>query len=727
MHPSFAEDDDVVVNPSVQPKLDELVAGRVLSRRGLLAGGMGWAAGVMLGGCTVPTRPAAIGQAPAGPLRLGFAPVAKHTLDQVSVPDGYRLAVLHALGDPLQPGYEAWRGDGTELPASYDQRVGDGHDGMHFFGLGHDGGWDSRRSDRGLLAVNHEYVPSPFVLHPGGITPGAQRVGTEAHKEMLAHGVSVTEVARSADGRTTMVKGSPYNRRVTALTPMELAGPAKGHRLMCTRHSPQGTHTRGTQNNCAHGHTPWGTYLTCEENWTNTVSRAAGDDVRRTAAEVAALNRYGLPEGRNSPYRWHTAGTDDLHARWSSSVTAGSADADYRHVANTFGWVVEIDPFQPASTPVKRTALGRFSHEGAWPAPVVAGQPVVFYMGDDARNEYIYKFVSAAAWDPVDARGGLAAGSKYLDHGTLYVARFDADGTGEWLALSHGLAGLDAGNATYGFADQGDVLIHARLAADARGATPMDRPEWGAVNPLNGEVYMTLTNNRNRVGAAEKPVGAQLHTDAANPRSYADTSARPDGTLRVNRGNVNGHIIRWREAGGQAAAIRFQWDVFLFGAQADAPADVNLSGLTDANDFSSPDGMCFDSRGLLWIQTDDAAYTDVSNCMLLAAVPGVVGDGRQAPAAGGTSTLAGAPVTPATLRRFLVGPKGCEITGVTLTPDHRNMFVNIQHPGEGMPADFKAHRFGSHWPASQQEPASLARPRSATVVVTREDGGEIGT
>lgn len=727
MHPSFCADGDAVVNPSVQPTMGDLVATRGLNRRAWLSGGMGLAAGVMLAGCAVPPVQSLRGQAPPERLRLGFAPVSKHTQDRVSVPAGYRVGVLHALGDPLQPGDEAWQGDGTESPESYDRRVGDGHDGMHFLGLADAGGWDGTRSDRGLLVVNHEYVPSPFVLHPGGMTPGAQRKGGEALKEMLAHGVSVTEVARNADGRMAMLKGSPCNRRVTALTPMDLAGPAKGHRLMRTRHSPQGTHTRGTHNNCANGHTPWGTYLACEENWTNAVSRAAGDDARRSAADVTALNRYGLPEGRNSPYRWHTAGPDDLHARWSSSVTAASAEADYRHVANTFGWVVEIDPFQPASTPVKRTALGRFSHEGAWPAPVVAGRPVVFYMGDDARNEYIYKFVSSAPWDPADARGGLAAGSKYLDHGTLYVARFDADGTGAWLALSHGLPGLDAGNATYGFADQGDVLIHARLAADARGATPMDRPEWGAVNPRNGEVYMTLTHNRDRVGAGEQPVGAQLRTDAANPRSYADTTARPDGTLRVNRGNVNGHIIRWREAGGEAAATRFQWDVFLFGAQADAPADVNLSGLTDANDFSSPDGLCFDSRGLLWIQTDDAAYTDVSNCMLLAAVPGEVGDGRQAHAAGGTSTHVGAPATPATVRRFLVGPKGCEITGVTLTPDHRTMFVNIQHPGEGMPADFTANRFGSHWPASQWEPGSRERPRSATLVVTREDGGEIGT
>ena len=723
MHPSFSPDDDVAVNPSAHPHLASVVAARV-SRRSVLTGGIGLAVGAMLGGCAVKTLS---GQRQLPPLRLGFEPVPKHTLDRVTVPEGYRLSVLHALGDPMLPGDDAWWGDGSETPESYIRRVGDGHDGMYFFGVNETGQWDRQRSDRGILAVNHEYVPSPFVLHPSGLTPGARRVASEVLKEMLAHGVSLAEVMRKTDGGMVMVRGTPYNRRITALTPMDIAGPARGHPLMRTLYSPHGNRTRGTQNNCANGYTPWGTYLTCEENWTNAVSRAAGDNGHRTAAEVTALNRYGLPEGRNSPYRWHTAGADDLYARWTSSVTAPTAEADYRHVANTFGWVVEIDPFQPESTPVKRTAMGRFSHEGAWPAPVVAGQPVVFYMGDDARNEYIYKYVSAEPWDPADAQGGLAAGARYLDNGTLYVARFDADGSGEWLALTHGQHGLDAANGTYRFVDQGDVLIHARLAADARGATPMDRPEWGAVNPLNGEVYMTLTHNRDRVGAGAQPVGVQVRTDAANPRSYTETMTGADGSTRVSRGNVNGHIIRWRESGGLAAATQFQWDVFLFGAKAGAQTDVNLSVLTDTNDFSSPDGLCFDSRGLLWIQTDDAAYTDVSNCMLLAAVPGQVGDGRQTQAAGGSPTYVGASATPSNVRRFLVGPKGCEITGVTLTPDHRTLFVNIQHPGEGMPASFSANRYGSHWPDSQWTSGSQARPRSATLVVTRVDGGEVGT
>jgi len=702
-----------------------------LSRRVALKGAIGITTGVLLGGAAQAASKVASGPRANG-LQLGFSAVAKNKLDRVSVPDGYQVSILHSLGDPLQPGDAAWQGDGSETAESYARRVGDGHDGMYFFGLADNGKWDARRSDKGLLAVNHEYVVSPYVLHPQGITKGAQRVAAEAGKEMLVHGVSVVEVQRTSDkdsghgNGVALVQGSRFNRRVTAMTEMDITGPARGHELVRTRFSADGTRTRGTQNNCACGHTPWGTYLTCEENWTNAVSRAAGDNARRSAAEVSSLNRYNLPDNRASAYRWDTAGTEDLFARWSSSVTGASAADDYRHIAQTFGWVVEIDPFQPASTPAKRTALGRFSHEGAWPAPVVAGQPVVFYMGDDAPNEYIYKFVSATPWSPVDANGGLAAGAKYLDAGTLYVARFDADGSGQWLELTHGRNGLNARHPAYPFTDQGDVVINARLAADAVGATPMDRPEWGAVNPLNGEVYMTLTNNRNRVSPVATPTGKQLRTDAANPRTYADDYTRSDGSTQTNRGNVNGHIIRWREAGGQAAATTFQWDVYLFGAQADAPADVNLSGLIDVNDFSSPDGLSFDRRGILWIQTDDGAYTDVSNCMMLAAVPGQVGDGGKATAAGGTATFKGAPATDATVRRFLVGPKGCEITGLTLTPDHKTLFVNVQHPGEGGMADFAANRFGSNWPASQTMPDSQARPRSSTVVVTRQDGGEIG-
>lgn len=712
-------DDNEIVNASTNMHMDELIAVR-LNRRQALKGGVSVTTAALLGSLSLTACGG--GNDDGNALRLGFNPVAKNKNDVVTVPEGYQVSVLHALGDPLQFGEESWKNDGSETADSYNRRIGDGHDGMYFFGLTEDGKFDANRSDRGLLAVNHEYVVAPYALHPAGVTAGAARVPSEVEKEIYAHGVSVVEVKRSAGNDMAMVRGSRFNRRVTSATEMAFTGPVKGNALVRTKFSADGSKTRGTNNNCANGYTPWGTYLTCEENWLNVVGRAAGDNAKRSAKEIAGLNRYGLPENRKSPYLWDTAGTDDLFARWTSSVTGADATQDYRNTANTFGWVVEIDPFNPTSIPAKRSALGRFNHEGAWPAPAVAGQPIVIYQGDDARNEYIYKFVSKALWDPKDVNGGMAAGAKYLDEGTLYVAKFNADGTGQWLELTYGKNGLDASNTAYPFADQADVVTHARLAADKLGATKMDRPEWGAVNPLNGEAYMTLTNNSNRVVSTATPTGSQLKTDAANPRVYTDSYTNADGTTKNNSGNVNGHIIRWREGNGNVAATSFAWDIYLFGAQADAAANVNLSGLTAVNDFSSPDGLYFDQRGLLWIQTDDGAYTDVTNCMMLAAVPGRVGDGGKATAVGGTDTIKGANATPDTVRRFLVGPRDCEITGVAVTPDGKTLFFNVQHPGE----DGTLAKPSSAWPASQTNGAATQRPRSATVVVTRKDGGAIG-
>jgi len=711
-------DDNAIVNASSNLHMNDLLAMR-LSRRQALKGGVGVTATVLLGGLGLT---ACGGSDSAAGLALGFAAVAKNKNDVVTVPDGYQVSILHALGDPMHYGDSSWQNNGTETADSYNRRIGDGHDGMYYFGLTEDGKYDANRSDRGLLCVNHEYVVQPYGLHPAGITAGASRVASEVEKEIYAHGVSVVEVKRSSGNDMSMVRGSKFNRRITSATEMAFTGPAKGNDGLKTKFSADGTKTRGTNNNCANGYTPWGTYLTCEENWLNVVGRAAGDDALRTAKEVVSLKRYGLTENRKSPYLWDTAGSDDLFARWSSSVVGASAADDYRNTANNFGWVVEIDPFNNTSVPVKRTALGRFNHEGAWPAPAVVGQPIVIYQGDDARNEYIYKFVSKALWSASDVNGGLAAGAKYLDEGTLYVAKFSADGTGTWLELTHGKNGLDANNALYAFENQGDVVINARLAADSLGATKMDRPEWGAVNPLNGEAYMTLTNNSNRVDPTATPTGSQLKPDAANPRYYTDTYTNADNTTKTNKGNPHGHIIRWKENAGSVAATQFAWDIYLFAAENNAAADVNLSGLTAVNDFSSPDGLYFDPRGLLWIQTDDGAYTDVTNCMMLAAVPGKVGDGGKTTAAGGTATIKGANATPDSVRRFLVGPKDCEITGVAVTPDGKTMFCNVQHPGENGSLATPS----SAWPDSQTSAGSSKRPRSATFIVTRKDGGAIG-
>jgi hypothetical protein len=407
---------------------------------------------------------------------------------------------------------------------------------------------------------------------------------------------------------------------------------------------------------------------------------------------------------------------------------------DYRNELNLFGYMVEVDPYDKTQGIRKRTALGRFAHEmGVFGLPS-AGKPLAVYMGDDSRGEYIYKFVSAASWSAADATPAnrITTGDKYLDSGKLYVAKFNADGSGQWIELSISNPGI-AAFAAYQFADQADVLVNARLAADAVGATKMDRPEWCAVHPVTGEIYYTLTNNSNR--KVEPSGSSQMAVDAANPRSYTDAP-----TAASSPGNINGHIIRLKELRGENAAIAFTWDVYLFGAPSDAePTKVNLSALTADQDFSSPDGLWFSNKtGLLFIETDDGAYTDVTNCMLLIAKPGKVGDGAvqtlsYTKADGSTLAMqarVGAKPTAATLRRFLVGPKDSEITGITETPDGKTIFVNIQHPGETITKANLADpsKYLSHWPGNAGYGAggASARPRSATIAITRNDGGLIG-
>ncbi len=671
------------------------------------------------------------------PATLGFTPVAKNRHDVVTVPEGYSVSVLYRTGDPLATGVPAYANNGTD--SNFAQRAGDQHDALYYFGLAASGNArDDNNSSRGLLVMNHENIV-PAYLHPAGpTTVGGARPQAEALKEIEAHGVSVVEISTSAAGAWSYNQASTFNRRITPNTPMVIKGPAAGNVLMKTAYSTDGTSARGTINNCANGYTPWGTSLTCEENWAGYFRRpTATDNPARIAAggvnakSVASLSRYGVTSGAGS-YGWSTVSAapgDTRFARWNATVnpaTAADGTGDFRNEPNQFGWVVEFDPYDPASVPRKRTAIGRMGHEGCWPSRFVAGVKPAWYTGDDSRNEYLYKYVSNAAWDPADANRSdrLAVGDKYLDNGTLHVAKFNADGSGQWLPLVFGTGPLTAANPAYAFADQADVLINCRLAADAVGATKMDRPEWTATNPATGEIYLTLTNTN----AASRPLNA---TDAANPRHYND----PKGTSS-QYGNPNGHIIRLKETGDRSDAATFRWDIYAFGAGADLDAaNINISGLTDANDFSSPDGLWFgrstNASGLvkpvMWIQTDDGAYTDVTNCMMLAAQPGVVGDGgaktitnRDSTGATATqSTLVGA-APGANLRRFLVGPKEAEITGIDSTPDGRTLFVNIQHPGE----DGTAASPTSNWPASQTGTTS-GRPRSATIVITKNDGGVV--
>lgn len=650
------------------------------------------------------------------PEKLTFTPVAKNLHDIVTVPEGYEANVIYALGDSINPDIGEWDDNNIPSGPSFLLRSGDCHDGMHFFGLNTSTDkFDGNVSTEGLLVMNHEYINQTF-LHPKGPTKvDGRRPEDEVIRETNAHGVSIVHIKKDPITQKVVIdKSSVFNRRITASTEMNFAGAAAGSSLLATRFSPTARKTRGTHNNCGNGYTPWGTYLTTEENFIGYFARSATDDALRTPEEIIALKRYGLKAGSGSRYGWETAigqvESQDLYDRWNADVNAAQATQDYRNGPNTFGWMVEINPFDRRQNPVKRTSLGRFAHEDS-ACRAVVGQPLAFYMGDDSTGEYIYKFVSTAAWDAKDINGGYTTGDKYMNAGKLYVAKFNNDGSGQWIELAYGKNGLNESNTTYPFKSQADVVTFARLAGDAVGATKMDRPEWCTVNPVNGEIYVTLTNNSNR--------GSSYPTDAANPRNYTDIKGKEE----QQKGNVNGHIIRFKETDDKTTAETFKWDIYLFGAEASMASNINLSGLTDNNDLSSPDGMWFDPRGVLWIQTDDGAYTDVTNCMMLAALPGQIGDGATATTSNGQQTLVGAKVTDETLRRFLVGPKECEITGIAMTPDHKAIFINVQHPGE------KSKKYDaptSNWPATQKDPNNkTARPRSATVVITRKDGGVI--
>ncbi len=590
-----------------------------LSRRrlltsGLAAAGLGW-----------------LGPTPWAGGPLGFTGVPVSTADTLVVPPGYLAEILYAWGDPISDG-PAFKPDASNSVDDQLRQAGMHHDGMHFFPLpaGQTG------STRGLLAINHEYTDDGL-LHPDGmLTWTAEKV----RKSQAAHGVSVIEVRRDGD-RWRVVRPSRYARRVTAATPMGIAGPAAGHAWMRTAADPAGRRALGTMSNCAMGYTPWGTYLTCEEN-------IQFYFVNRSGSVPALQKRYGITE-RGGGYRWH-----EFDERFDA--------ARHPNEPNRFGWVVEIDPFEPSRPPVKHTAMGRFKHEGAAVA-VAPDRRVAFYMGDDERFEYIYKFVTR---DPAHRRA--------LEHGTLYAARFDADGTGVWLELAPGRNGLDAGA---GFPSQAEICIAPRLAGDLAGATKMDRPEWIAVHPKTGEAYCALSYSETR-GQAGRP-----GPDPANPRAE----------------NVYGHIIRWRERGGDPTATRFEWDVFILGGDPASKGDA----------FGSPDGLWVDGRGVVWIQTD------VSTRLLHKGDYAGMGNNQM---------LAADPVT-REVRRFLTGPRGCEVTGATGTPDGRTMFVNIQHPGE-TPSERSNPATPQGISAWPDGPAG-GRPRSATVVIRRADGGLIGT
>ncbi len=628
--PQIEEDDDIRNNSGNRPFVEVLQAN--ISRRKVLAGGLALgAAGFLPSGVLADADDEDEHQdddekhGRRHNRLIGFdpVPVAQGNGPWPSISSDYEFDVIIPWGEPLQPGGPAYQWP----PNAEDQaqQIGIGHDGMAFFpmheGERHDfdhGRRSGRGNKHGMLAINHEFGRNTHVL--GKRTPESL---VEVRASQHAHGVSVIEL-KKLHGKLQTVR-SDNARRIHVNTPLSFSGPAAGHPLLDT---PAGNPPRGTVNNCANGRTPWGTYLTCEENFNGYFGAT---QVKSTWTPTPEQDRYGFREG-GFGYGW-----EKFDARFDLS------DPDYRNEENRFGWVVEIDPFDGTQTPVKRTAMGRVKHEGAAVTTGKGGRAVV-YMGDDQRFDYIYKFVSADNWKRM-----IRKGKSPLDEGTLYVARFNDDGTGDWLPLT-----IDNPQLAGRFNDQAEILVYARIAADMLGATPMDRPEWVTVAP-NQDVYCSLTNNSRRTVP-----------NAANPLAP----------------NYDGHIIRWRDA-DKHTGTTFEWDIFLIAQDTHGTEDT----------FSDPDGLWADPDGRLFIETDGGQKDGLNNQMLVA------------------DTRTGE------LRRLFTWVTKDEITGITTTPDRRTLFINIQHPGNGDPSL-------TNFPAPFD---GVTVPRDATIVITRKDGGIIGS
>lgn len=606
------------------------VVDAAISRRGFLGGVLAFGSGAaaMGAGTLLPAGSAEAMETS----RFAFNPIGIKTDGTVHVPDGYSWDVLVRWGDPLfsdAPAFDQATGGDA---AAADRVFGENTDGMETFQIG----------NRMVIAVNHEYTNRNVNLPQTG--DGIPRSLEDVQKLQKLQGVAVMEVAQDDTGWHVVVD-SPFNRRITHLTPMRITGPAAGHDLMKTAADPTGTQSLGTLNNCGSGKTPWGTYLTCEENFNGYFGSTETAEDQKPVQLDAGYVRYGI-------------GVDgwgyDYH-KWDARFDVSRNP----HEPHRAGWVVEIDPADPDSTPVKHTGLGRFKHENAEVVLAPDGR-VVVYMGDDERGEFLYRFVSNGSYVPGGPTEGL------LDDGTLYVARFNEDGTGQWLALTPDTTGMGS---------LAEVLIFARKAGSAVGATTMDRPEWIAANPHAVEAYCCLTNNKNR-GVKPNAGGDDTPVNGPNPRET----------------NKYGQIVRWRPHDDDHAADSFDWDLYVMAGNPEVYDNVygGSGNINAGNMFNSPDGMAFDSAGLVWIQTDGKDSNDGEFAGM-----------------GNNQMLAGDPVT-GEIARFLTGPRGSEVTGLCWSTDRKAMFVGIQHPDAPFPD------------------GDGRLPRSSIVVVTRTDGAAVG-
>ncbi len=634
-----ADDWDELNFPRPEVQEFDRVVERAISRRGFLGGVLAFGSGAAVMGTGLLKGSTALAQ-PAS--RFPFTPIAPQTDNTVHVPEGYTWDVLVRWGDPLfSDAADAWDPQAGVPVALSDRVFGENTDGMELFNI--DG--------REIIVINSEYTNRSVNLPHAtdGVPTGLDDV------RMLQNfqGVSVIEIAEGANGWEVVVD-SPYNRRITHLTPMTFDGPAAGHPLLQTAEDPTGMASMGTFNNCGSGRTPWGTYLTCEENFNGYFGSNEQREDQKPLDISAGFRRYGIGvEGWGYDYhKWDP--------RFDTSVNPNEP-----HRA---GYIVEIDPADPASTPVKHTALGRFKHENAAYAIAADGR-VVVYMGDDERGEFMYRWVSRDVYVPGEDTSTL------LSEGQLFVAVFEDDLTGRWVPLTPATTGMD----------EARIAVFTRMAGSAVGATTMDRPEWIAVNPAAAEAYCCLTNNSRR----------GLLNDDGTVRTNAGGDPMTVNAVNPRETNRYGQIVRWRPAGGDHGADTFNWDLYVMAGNptvAEGP-DAGSANINAGNLFNSPDGMVIDTTGLIWIQTDG-------------------NDSNEGPFAGmgNNQMLAGDPAT-GRIERFLTGPKGCEVTGLCWSSDRRTMFVGIQHPGDD----------GGDWP---DHGGSLAR--SAVIAIKREDGGLVG-
>ncbi len=582
-------------------------------------------------------------------LTLDF-PEINHGIDTTHhVADGYRADVLLRWGDPIFADAPVFDPHALTAEAQAKQ-FGYNCDFIAYFPLPK----GTERSDHGLLCVNHEYTCSDLMFADvDGNMPYPAPTRRHMDVEMAAHGHSVVEVKRDHQGRWSHVQDSSYNRRIMASGPvMTIDGPAAGHDRLKTTDDPTGRSVIGTFNNCAGGQTPWGTCLMAEEN----------------------VHYYfaGDPRGSDETGNHLSLGiSSELRYEWSHYLDRFDITKE-PHEPNRYGWIVEYDPYDPTSVPVKHTALGRFKHEGAT-AVVSRDGHLVVYSGDDQLFQYIYKYVSARLFDPEDK----TSHSRLLDEGTLYVARFEEDGRLIWLPLIFGNGPLTPRN---GFYSQADVLIETRRAASFMGATPMDRPEDVETNSVTGSVFVSLTKNQFR---------RRFRTDAANPRAR----------------NRAGHIIEMIPPGGTGAdadhaAEVFSWEVFILaGNPFDARSGASYHpDVTDKGWLANPDNLTFDPRGRIWIASDGAEDFDTTDGIWAAEVRGT---------------------TRALTRHFFRCPIGAELSGPAFTPDGETLFCSVQHPAQDGGSTFANPT--TRWPDFVED----MPPRPSVVAITRDGGGPI--